>query len=125
MVFGKASADNMGDLMKLSMAFDFKKVAAAYAAGGAADVDVVTEVFSYFPKGFKEGAAAGWTANLQWVVNGGTDQTIKVVAETPVNQDASAIYSRYYPLYQKIYGSLRDDFDTITAIVQQTTAADA
>jgi NAD(P)-dependent dehydrogenase (short-subunit alcohol dehydrogenase family)/acyl dehydratase len=33
---GKASADNMGDLMKLAMAFDFKKVAAAFAAAQSA-----------------------------------------------------------------------------------------
>jgi len=34
---GKASADNMGDLMKLGMAFDFEKVAQSYSGKGAED----------------------------------------------------------------------------------------
>lgn len=77
---GKASADNMGDLMKMGMAFDFAKVAAAYAAdaGGADEVDVVTTVFAKIPEGFKPEAAPGWAAVIQWQVDGGTDQTITV-----------------------------------------------
>ena len=42
---GKATADNMGDLMKMAMAFDFEAVAAALAASG--DTDVVS-IFSHF-----------------------------------------------------------------------------
>jgi NAD(P)-dependent dehydrogenase (short-subunit alcohol dehydrogenase family)/acyl dehydratase/putative sterol carrier protein len=82
---GKASADNMGDLMKMGTAFDFKKVAAAF---GAADgppqaaaptpVDEVGLVFSYFPKGFDASKAPGWKAVLHWVVDGGTNQTVSV-----------------------------------------------
>ncbi len=82
---GKASADNMGDLMKMAMAFDFKKVAAAFeAAGGskpaaaAPTEDVVTQVFSFFPAGFKSGAVPGWKSVIQWQVNGGTDQTVVI-----------------------------------------------
>ena len=51
------------------------------------------------------------------------EQTIKVVSETPVNPSSAAVYERYYPVYQKLYASLKDDFDTISAIVQETTAA--
>jgi acyl dehydratase/putative sterol carrier protein len=46
---GKASADNMADLMKLAMAFDFERVAASYggsdeAAASQAPVEVLEEV---------------------------------------------------------------------------------
>ncbi len=41
----------------------------------AAD-DVVTAVFSHFPAGLRPNAAPGWKANLQWVVSGGTNQTV-------------------------------------------------
>jgi NAD(P)-dependent dehydrogenase (short-subunit alcohol dehydrogenase family)/acyl dehydratase/putative sterol carrier protein len=82
---GKAQADNMGDLMKMAMAFDFKKVAAAFAAAGAApaaapapEVDMVTKVFASFPAGFKPEGVPGWAATLHWVVDGGTDQTVTV-----------------------------------------------
>ena len=47
---GKATADNMGDLMKMAMAFDFDKVAAALAEAGGSE-DLVTKVFSHFPLG--------------------------------------------------------------------------
>jgi NAD(P)-dependent dehydrogenase (short-subunit alcohol dehydrogenase family)/acyl dehydratase/putative sterol carrier protein len=40
--------------------------------------DVVTAVFSHFPAGFKPASAPGWKANIQWVVSGGTDQTVVV-----------------------------------------------
>jgi NAD(P)-dependent dehydrogenase (short-subunit alcohol dehydrogenase family)/acyl dehydratase/putative sterol carrier protein len=86
---GKASADNMGDLMKMGMAFDFKKVAAAFmaAGGGAAAAapaaaapaeDIVGKVFGFFPQGFKTGAVPGWKTTMHWVVKGGTDQTVVV-----------------------------------------------
>jgi NAD(P)-dependent dehydrogenase (short-subunit alcohol dehydrogenase family)/acyl dehydratase/putative sterol carrier protein len=80
---GKAQADNMGDLMKLAMAFDFKKAAAAYAAGNAApaaapSADVVSDVFAHFPAGFKAASVPGWTAVFHWVVAGGTSQTLSV-----------------------------------------------
>jgi len=52
-------------------------------------------------------------------------QAIKVVSETPVNPAAAAIYDRYYPIYQKLYASLKDDFDTISAVVAETHAAAA
>jgi NAD(P)-dependent dehydrogenase (short-subunit alcohol dehydrogenase family)/acyl dehydratase/putative sterol carrier protein len=88
---GKASADNMGDLMKMGTAFDFKKVAAAFAAGGgekpaaaaaaAPAGDVVTTVFAAMPKGFNGAKVPGWKANLHWVVAGGTNQSIAIDGE--------------------------------------------
>ena len=74
---GKASADNMGDLMKMAMAFDFEKVAQAFAAAGGSE-DLVTKVFSHFPAGFKADAVPGWSGNMHWVVKGGTDQTLTI-----------------------------------------------
>ncbi len=76
---GKASADNMGDLMKMGMAFDFDAVGAAFMAeSGAEEADVVTDVFHHFPSGFKADAAPGWNAVFHWSVKGGTDQTVVV-----------------------------------------------
>ncbi len=84
---GKASADNMGDLMKMASAFDFKKVAAAFAAGAStgasataapAAKDEVSLVFGYFPKGFDGSKVPGWKSVLHWVVDGGTNQTVTV-----------------------------------------------
>jgi NAD(P)-dependent dehydrogenase (short-subunit alcohol dehydrogenase family)/acyl dehydratase/putative sterol carrier protein len=51
--------------------------ATAPALGASTD-DVVTQVFSHFPAGFKPNAAPGWKANLQWVVSGGTNQTVRI-----------------------------------------------
>jgi len=86
---GKASADNMGDLMKMGMAFDFKKVAAAFSAAGggakpaaaASNVDLVTQVFGHFPAGFNAQKVPGWKATLHWQVKGGTDQTVAIDGE--------------------------------------------
>jgi len=40
--------------------------------------DRISAVFSYFPAGFKSAAVPGWTANIQWVVDGAADQTVIV-----------------------------------------------
>lgn len=72
---GKATADNMGDLMKMAMAFDFQAVAKALASAGG---DPVTHAFSNFPAGFNAESAPGWTATMHWVVKGGTSQTLHV-----------------------------------------------
>ena len=53
---GKATADNMGDLMKMAMAFDFQAVAEALGS----DIDVVTSIFEHFPAGFNPSAAPSW-----------------------------------------------------------------
>ena len=74
---GKATADNMGDLMKMAMAFDFEAVAAALAAAGSNE-DMVTKVFSHFPAGFNASAAPAWTGNMHWIVKGGTNQTLNI-----------------------------------------------
>lgn len=44
-------------------------------AGNETD-DTVSEVFSHFPSGFKPSGVANWTANLQWVVQGASDQSV-------------------------------------------------
>jgi NAD(P)-dependent dehydrogenase (short-subunit alcohol dehydrogenase family)/acyl dehydratase/putative sterol carrier protein len=86
---GKAQADNMGDLMKLATAFDFKKVAAAFQSAGAPGAagaapaaapsdDLVTDVFAHIPSGFNVGKVPGWKTTIHWQVKGGTDQTIVV-----------------------------------------------
>jgi len=74
---GKATADNMGDLMKMAMAFDFDAVAAAVAASGGQE-DLVSTVFSHFPAGFNSSAVPSWSGNMHWVVKGGTDQTLHI-----------------------------------------------
>jgi len=71
---GKATADNMGDLMKMAMAFDFQAVADALGN----DVDLVTSIFEHFPAGFDPAAAPSWSGVMHWVVKGGTDQTLKI-----------------------------------------------
>ncbi len=68
---------------------------------------------------------AGVGAGLWASVEQACEQTIKVVSETPVNPEHSAIYARYYPIFQKLYGSLRDDFDLLTAAVRDTMAPSA
>ncbi len=75
---GKATADNMGDLMKMAMAFDFDAVAAAYEAQAGGSEDLVTKVFANFSAGFNGEAIPGWTAVLHWCVKGGTDQTVTI-----------------------------------------------
>jgi len=51
---------------------------APVAAAPAAQDDAVSRVFRLFEKGYKPDAAPDWTANLQWRIKGGTDQTIEV-----------------------------------------------
>jgi NAD(P)-dependent dehydrogenase (short-subunit alcohol dehydrogenase family)/acyl dehydratase/putative sterol carrier protein len=74
---GKATADNMGDLMKMAMAFDFGAVAKSLAAAGDSE-DLVTKVFSHFPAGFKPDAAPAWKGIMHWVIKGGTPQTLTI-----------------------------------------------
>jgi NAD(P)-dependent dehydrogenase (short-subunit alcohol dehydrogenase family)/acyl dehydratase/putative sterol carrier protein len=61
---------------------DIFRLDAAPPAAAAAGDDVVSAVFAHFPAGFKKGKLASWTANLQWVVKGGTDQTILIENDT-------------------------------------------
>jgi xylulokinase len=42
--------------------------------------------------------------------------TITVVKETPTHREAAALYNRGFPLYQKLYRSLKDDFKAIARI---------
>ena len=68
---------------------------------------------------------AGVGTGVWGTVEQACDQTVKIVSETPVDEARSAIYAAYYPVFQKLYGSLRDDFNTITDIVRATTVPDA
>ncbi|MEW6356317.1 MAG: xylulokinase [Planctomycetota bacterium] len=45
------------------------------------------------------------------------EATIKVVTETRPDADSSKSYARFYPIYQQLYRSLKDDFDRITEAV--------
>ncbi len=42
--------------------------------------------------------------------------TIRVVKETPVERSAKAYYDRAFPIYQQLYGSLKQDFKHIAAL---------
>jgi xylulokinase len=42
--------------------------------------------------------------------------TIRVVKETPVERSAKAYYDRAFPIYQQLYGSLKQDFKRIAAL---------
>ncbi len=44
------------------------------------------------------------------------DATIRVVKETSPNRRAAAYYDRGFPLYQNLYGDLKDDFKRIAAL---------
>ncbi len=47
-------------------------------AAAEGEKDIVTDVFSHFPAGFKKGAVPGWKACFHWVVSGATSQTLTV-----------------------------------------------
>jgi len=68
---------------------------------------------------------AGVGTGVWGSVEDACEQTIKVMSETPVNAASAAIHERYYPVYQKLYASLKDDFDTINTIVEETHATQA
>lgn len=42
--------------------------------------------------------------------------TVRVVHETPINKTAAKQYDRAFPVYQKLYDSLKGDFATITKL---------
>lgn len=45
-----------------------------------------------------------------------TKAVIRVVSETSVDRKAKRYYDRAFPLYQKLYQSLKDDFEAITQL---------
>jgi NAD(P)-dependent dehydrogenase (short-subunit alcohol dehydrogenase family)/acyl dehydratase/putative sterol carrier protein len=80
---GKIAADNLGDMMKMGSAFDFPTIGAAIAAaleGGEDAADPVSEAFAMLPLGFQKDAAGDWATVFHFVVKGGTDHTLEVVA---------------------------------------------
>lgn len=42
--------------------------------------------------------------------------TIKVVEKTPAKAKSKAVYNDLFPVFQKLYGSLKDDFKTISSL---------
>jgi xylulokinase len=42
--------------------------------------------------------------------------TIKVVSQTPLDRSAKKTYDAGFPIYQKLYRSLSDDFKSISAL---------
>lgn len=43
-------------------------------------------------------------------------RTITVVEETPLDRKAKRTYDAAFPVYQSLYGSLKDEFKKITAL---------
>ncbi len=87
---GKIKATNLGDMMKLGQAFDFKKVAAEFSAAKAAApvaasaapaADPVAQAFAALPKGYKAGAIPNWSATFHWVVKGVGDYTLSIAGD--------------------------------------------
>ncbi|MCA8988856.1 MAG: xylulokinase [Planctomycetaceae bacterium] len=48
-------------------------------------------------------------------------KTISVVSETKTDRKAAKIYDQFYPHYQRLYRSLKNDFAAIAETVEQTT----
>ena len=48
------------------------------------------------------------------------ESAISVTSEQQNNREQSRIYGQFYPVFQKLYRSLKDDFDLITEKVAQT-----
>jgi len=72
--------------------------------------------------GSEEGAAYG--VALLAAVGGGAFKNveeactaaIRVVQQTPVNRPAKNYYDRAFPVYQRLYRSLKGDFKSIAAL---------
>jgi NAD(P)-dependent dehydrogenase (short-subunit alcohol dehydrogenase family)/acyl dehydratase/putative sterol carrier protein len=67
------TAEELAEKLPQIVSFD-----AAVPAPAASGEDLVTQVFSHFPAGFKAGAVPGWKATLHWVVKGATHQTVVI-----------------------------------------------
>ena len=48
------------------------------------------------------------------------DVAIRVVSDAKVDRKAATVYKKYYPMYQELYRSLKDDFKGISALVAST-----
>jgi len=85
------------------------------------DHDVVTTNAAEGPA-FGVALLAGVGTGVWKTVEEACDATIQVVSETRVQKAHAAVYNRYYPLYQKLYRSLKDDFATMAALLRETSA---
>lgn len=79
------TVDEIAEKLDDIMAFE---VATPVASEGGEDT--VSAVFTHFPAGFKAAAASGWTANIQWKVKGGADQTV-IVADGACSVEAGLV----------------------------------
>ncbi|MCA8921268.1 MAG: SCP2 sterol-binding domain-containing protein, partial [Planctomycetes bacterium] len=86
---GKIKASNLGDMMKFGSAFDMKKAkqlaeqhskpaAAASAPAPAGPQELVTRAFTRLPETFRPEKAGGWSACVQFHLEGGEDWTVEV-----------------------------------------------
>ncbi|NOZ20567.1 MAG: xylulokinase [Planctomycetes bacterium] len=60
---------------------------------------------------------AGVGTGVYGSVEQACEATIKVASETQPNPENSTAYATFYPIYQQLYRSLKDDFDRITEAV--------
>ncbi len=61
---------------------DITAFAQPEAASGGGGSDVVSAVFAHFPAGFRTGKLPDWSSTIQWVVKGGSDQTVIIKDDT-------------------------------------------
>jgi acyl dehydratase/putative sterol carrier protein len=77
---GKATADNMGDLMKMAQVFDFDAIGKAFmAAGGGAEdaaTNPVDEAFSHTAEAYLPEKAGDFSCTIHFAIQGGPDKTI-------------------------------------------------
>jgi xylulokinase len=60
---------------------------------------------------------AGVGTGVYGSVEQACEAAIQVVSETAPNEESSKVYAKFYPIYQQLYRSLKDDFDRITEAV--------
>ena len=110
---GKITADNLPDMMKMGSAFDFNAIGAAIAANAGAEEagDPVAEAFAMLPLGFQADKAGDWATVVHFVVKGGTDHTLEVVAGEARTAEG---------LHGKPKCTIKTDADTIVGLLEGT-----
>jgi NAD(P)-dependent dehydrogenase (short-subunit alcohol dehydrogenase family)/acyl dehydratase/putative sterol carrier protein len=114
---GKATADNMGDLMKMAQVFDFNAIGAAFlAAGGGADSgeNPVDVAFAKTGDAYLPEKAGDFAATIHFAINGGPDKTI-ICGEGKARSEDGLIGNPDC--------TIKTDADTITGILTQTVDA--
>ncbi len=109
---GKISADNLPDMMKMGAAFNFETIGKAItAASREENGDPVVEAFAMLPQGFQAGKAGDWATIVHFVVNGGTDHTLQVVAGEATTAEG---------LHGTPKCTIKTDADTIVGLLEGT-----